>query len=92
MVDVKQQWNDRSFTIGVTYNFKSGKAFKRKAVEAGSADEKTACKAPGQHHGTHDPDRMTRNTISRNVHSTAAHNIPKRAQQDTASRDTTRIA
>ncbi|MFQ8714482.1 MAG: outer membrane beta-barrel family protein, partial [Alistipes onderdonkii] len=40
MVDVKQQWNDRSFTIGVTYNFKSGKAFKRKAVEAGSADEK----------------------------------------------------
>ena len=41
MVDVKQQWNDRSFTIGVTYNFKSGKAFKRKAVEAGSADEKS---------------------------------------------------
>ena len=40
MVDVKQQWNDRSFTIGVTYNFKSGKTFKRKAVEAGSADEK----------------------------------------------------
>ena len=34
------EWNDRSFTIGVTYNFKSGKAFKRKAVEAGSADEK----------------------------------------------------
>ena len=47
MVDVKQQWNDRSFTIGVTYNFKSGKAFKRKAVEAGSADGKTACKVPG---------------------------------------------
>ena len=41
MVDVKQQWNDRSFTIGVTYNFKSGKAFKRKAVEPGSADEKS---------------------------------------------------
>ena len=40
MVDVKQQWNDRSFTIGVTYNFKSGKTFNRKAVEAGSADEK----------------------------------------------------
>ena len=40
MVEVKQQWNDRSFTIGVTYNFKSGKTFKRKAVEAGSADEK----------------------------------------------------
>ena len=29
MIDVKQQWNDRSFTIGVTYNLKSGKAFKR---------------------------------------------------------------
>lgn len=47
MVDVKQQWNDRSFTIGVTYNFKSGKAFKRKAVEAGWPTRKTACKVPG---------------------------------------------
>ena len=78
MVDVKQQWNDRSFTIGVTYNFKSGKAFKRKAVEAGSADEKKPpVKLLGQHHGTHDPDRMTRNTISRNVHSTAAQQHPQ---------------
>ena len=37
----KQTWSNRSFRIGVTYNFKSGKAFKRKAVEAGSADEKS---------------------------------------------------
>ena len=40
-VDMQQQWNNRTFQIGVTYNFKSGKAFKRKAVEAGSADEKS---------------------------------------------------
>lgn len=40
-VDVKQIWSNRSFRVGVTYNFKSGKAFNRKAVEAGSADEKS---------------------------------------------------
>ena len=37
----RQTWSNRSFRIGLTYNFKSGKAFKRKAVEAGSADEKS---------------------------------------------------
>lgn len=40
-VDVRQTWSNRSFRIGLTYNFKSGKAFKRKSVEAGSADEKS---------------------------------------------------
>ena len=72
MVDVKQQWNDRSFTIGVTYNFKSGKAFKRKAVEAGSADEKKPpVKFPGQHHGTRD---------TRPGSHDPKHNIPERTQ------------
>lgn len=40
-VNVKQMWSNRSYRVGLTYNFKSGKAFKRKAVEAGSADEKS---------------------------------------------------
>lgn len=40
-VEVKQMWNSRTYQIGLTYNFKSGKAFKRRAVEAGSADEKS---------------------------------------------------
>ena len=40
-VNARQTWSNRSFRIGVTYNFKSGKAFKRKAVEAGSEDEKS---------------------------------------------------
>lgn len=40
-VEMRQQWNNRTFQIGLTYNFKSGKAFKRKTVEAGSADEKS---------------------------------------------------
>ena len=40
-VDARQTWSNRTYRIGVTWNFKSGKAFKRKAVEAGSADEKS---------------------------------------------------
>lgn len=40
-VKARQTWSNRSFRIGVTWNFKSGRAFKRKAVEAGSADEKS---------------------------------------------------
>ena len=40
-MNARQAWSNRSFRIGLTYNFKSGKAFKRKAVEAGSADEKS---------------------------------------------------
>ena len=40
-VDARQTWSNRTYRIGVTWNFKSDKAFKRKAVEAGSADEKS---------------------------------------------------
>ncbi|MCM1151610.1 MAG: outer membrane beta-barrel protein [Alistipes sp.] len=39
-VDVFQNWNSRSFRLSLTYNFKSGKAFRRKNVEAGSTEEK----------------------------------------------------
>lgn len=41
VVGMRQPWNDLRFQIGLTYNFKSGKAFKRKAVEAGSASDKS---------------------------------------------------
>lgn len=39
-VEVEQPWNNRQFRIGLTWNFKSGKAFKRKSVEAGAAEDK----------------------------------------------------
>lgn len=39
-LQLRQPWINRSYSIRFTYNFKSGKAFKRKAVEAGSAEEK----------------------------------------------------
>lgn len=39
-LNIKQAWNSRYFQVGLTYNFKSGKAFRRKAVESGSAEEK----------------------------------------------------
>ena len=41
LVRVEQPWNNRQFRIGLTYNFKSGKAFKRKSVEAGAAEDKS---------------------------------------------------
>lgn len=41
MVDVSQNWTDRSYRLSLTYNFKSGKAFRRKSVEAGAAEEKS---------------------------------------------------
>ena len=41
LVDMAQPWSGRQLRIGLTYNFKSGKAFKRKTVEAGSAGEKS---------------------------------------------------
>ncbi len=41
LVRVEQPWNNRQFQIGLTYNFKSGKAFKRKSVEAGAAEDKS---------------------------------------------------
>lgn len=39
-VDMQQPWTARSYHIGLTYNFKAGKAFRRKAVEAGAGDDK----------------------------------------------------
>ena len=35
-----QQWCNRSYRIGLTYNFKAGKAFRAKTVEAGAAEDK----------------------------------------------------
>jgi len=40
-VDARQEWNSRGFKLSLTYNFKTGKAFRRKNVEAGSAEEKS---------------------------------------------------
>ena len=40
-VRVRQTWNERTFRLGVTYNFKAGKAFRKRTVEAGSAEEKS---------------------------------------------------
>lgn len=37
---IRQNWSSRSYLLGVTYNFKSGKAFRKQTVEAGSAEEK----------------------------------------------------
>ncbi|MDE6374511.1 MAG: outer membrane beta-barrel protein [Alistipes sp.] len=41
LVDVTQNWSDRSYRLSLTYNFKTGKAFRHKNVEAGSAEEKS---------------------------------------------------
>lgn len=38
-VYVKQFYSDMSVRVGVSWNFKSGKAFRQKSVESGSADE-----------------------------------------------------
>lgn len=40
-IRVEQPWNSRSFRVGLTWNFKSGKAFNRKSVEAGAAEERS---------------------------------------------------
>lgn len=40
-VDARQEWNSRSCRLSLTYNFKTGKAFRRKNVEAGAAEEKS---------------------------------------------------
>ena len=39
-VEVSQPWSNRQYRFGVTWNFKSGKAFHKKSVEAGSEEEK----------------------------------------------------
>lgn len=38
---VHQAWGDRSFSLGINYNFNAGKAFQSKAVERGSAEEQS---------------------------------------------------
>lgn len=40
LVRTKQNGSERIYNFGVTYNFKSGKAFRSRAVESGSGDEK----------------------------------------------------
>lgn len=40
MVEMSQPWCNRSYRIGLTYNFKAGKAFKKKRIEAGAAEDK----------------------------------------------------
>lgn len=36
---IHQAWNGRTWQIGVSYNFKAGKSFRKRSVESGSADE-----------------------------------------------------
>lgn len=38
---LKQPWTNRHYQIGLTYNFKSGKAFRQKRIESGSDSEKS---------------------------------------------------
>lgn len=40
-VEVFQAWNNIGYSLSVSYNFKSGKAFKRKSVEASAAEDKS---------------------------------------------------
>ena len=40
-VNVRQGWNNIQYRFGVTWNFKSGKAFNKKSVEAASAEDKS---------------------------------------------------
>ena len=39
-VITRQPWCARSYQIGITCNFKSGKAFRKKSVEAGASEDK----------------------------------------------------
>ena len=39
-VNVRKAWSNIQYNFGVTWNFKSGKAFNRKSVEAASAEDK----------------------------------------------------
>lgn len=38
---VRQNWSSIRFQVGVTYNFKAGKAFQKKSVEAGAAEDRS---------------------------------------------------
>ncbi|MEG2060458.1 MAG: outer membrane beta-barrel family protein [Alistipes sp.] len=39
-VSMRQNWSNRCYKIGISYNFKSGKAFKNKSIENASAEDK----------------------------------------------------
>ena len=39
-VRTRQPWTTASVQVGFTYNFKAGKAFRKKAVEAAASEEK----------------------------------------------------
>lgn len=39
-VKIRQSWSNIQYRFGVTWNFKSGKAFQKRSVEAGSEEEK----------------------------------------------------
>ena len=38
---VRQNWSSIRFQVGITYNFKAGKAFQKKSVEAGAAEDRS---------------------------------------------------
>lgn len=40
-LDVRQAWSNIQYRVGLTWNFKSGKAFNKKSVEAASAEDKS---------------------------------------------------
>lgn len=40
-LDVRQAWSNIQYRVGLTWNFKSGKAFSKKSVEAASAEDKS---------------------------------------------------
>lgn len=38
---IRQQWSNIRFRVGLTYNFKAGKAFQKKSIEAGAAEDRS---------------------------------------------------
>lgn len=40
-VDAVQTWNSRTYQLSLSYRFRTGKAFRHRNVEAGSAEEKS---------------------------------------------------
>ena len=38
---VRQNWSSIRFQVGLTYNFKAGKAFQKKSIEAGAAEDRS---------------------------------------------------
>ena len=72
MVDVKQQWNDRSFTIGgPTTSSRAKPSNARRSKRVRPTRKKPPVKFPGQHHGTRD---------TRPGSHDPKHNIPERTQ------------